>query len=110
MMRALAFVLTSRLSKLSKLGLAVAVVGIIPLFRGTGEVGFALQSLLCSPACSCHVCNRNSQGLGLVRAEFLGRLKEKGPSLVFTCSQILVRLEEEKEQSDTADGFFQALF
>lgn len=109
-MRALVFVLTSCLSKLSKLGLAVAAVGKILLFRRIGEVGFALQGLLCSPACSCHVCNRNSQGLDLVRAEFLGRLKEKGLSLVFTCSQILVGLEVEKEQSDTADGFFQALF
>lgn len=46
------------LSKLSKLGLVMTAVG---QARGTGEVGFALQDL-CSPACSCHVCDRNSQG------------------------------------------------
>lgn len=84
--------------------------GKTPLFRGTGEVGFALQGLLCSPDCSCRVCNRNSRGLDLVRAEFLGRVEQKGTSFVFTCSQILVGLEVEKEQSGTADSFFQALF
>lgn len=81
-----------------------------PLLRGTGEVDFPLQGFLCSPACSCHVCNRNCQGLELVRAEFLGGLKLKGTSLAFTCSQMLVRSEVEKEQSGNADSFFQALF
>lgn len=81
-----------------------------PLFRKIEGVDFALQGVLCSPACSCHVCNRNSQGLDFVRAEFLGRLKQKGASLVFTCSHVLVRLEVEKEQSGTADTSFQALF